>query len=915
MSLIAVPVPSLIQGVSQQPAAERLSSQCEAMDDCYPSVVDGLQKRHPTQHIVKAITGDAGPTKVHIVNRDSSERYVLLFRDGDIKAFTVGGLAIPVKGATFPYVPDFSYLTGAIPSKIRALTVADYTLVANLKKVTALSGATTAADPSRTKAFLFIEQTNYKADFTVKLQRTGDIVQTVSISTWDGTASGVNVKEIWRIDITATGAAGGVWDVNILGNHATFTNGVGESVQSIASGLSLAITALTNVAAEVNDATITVIADSPGLALVPFTVTPPAGGAATATKELDGAAQTELNSIKSNDIAQRLAAKLNALPGYVAGVVGSVIKLTSSTNLISLDTTSSLGDSGLVRIWGNVENFSDLPLICEDGYKVRILGDTTQDADDYYAKFVSDAPGQFGKGKWIETVGYSVQSQLDASTMPWQLVRKQDDGGGTVTGTPNQLYFEWSQVAWNAQACGDSSTNPAPSFIGKTIADIFFFRNRLGLLADQNVILSEASRYFNFFRTTITTLVDSDPIDVSAAHVSVSLLHAAVPLDERLVLFSERTQFVLRADSILTPRTVTIKPALEYENLNTVRPVPTARGIFFAHRRGSFTGMRDLFPVDNVDKLDAEVITAHVPKYIAGTAVELATSSLEDMLFVLGDEDPSVLFAYKHFWQGQNQVQSAWGRYRFGSGASVRGMGFIENDLYLVIQRTAGLFIERMTIAPGQADDNASYVTYLDRRIDDTQLVSRVYSIVTDATTLTLPYALEAGETTQVVTRCTAPDNGGAILQVISSGGSTIVVSGDHHADALWIGQRYTKRYEFSKPALRQPTNMQGAQTLVATGRYQLLWGTVVYSLTGFFQVEVTPLNRDTYVYPFGRILGSGNNLIGQVAFESGVFRFPILCKSDETTIVVTNNSPLPSNLQAAEWEANFYSKSSRFRG
>ncbi len=48
MTLITQSIPNLINGVSQQPAAVRLPSQCEEMENCYPTVDEFLHSRPPT---------------------------------------------------------------------------------------------------------------------------------------------------------------------------------------------------------------------------------------------------------------------------------------------------------------------------------------------------------------------------------------------------------------------------------------------------------------------------------------------------------------------------------------------------------------------------------------------------------------------------------------------------------------------------------------------------------------------------------------------------------------------------------------------------------------------------------------------------------------------------------------------------
>ena len=53
MALISTSVPSLIGGVSQQPASIRLPNQCETQENSMAPVLKGLTKRHPTEHVAE----------------------------------------------------------------------------------------------------------------------------------------------------------------------------------------------------------------------------------------------------------------------------------------------------------------------------------------------------------------------------------------------------------------------------------------------------------------------------------------------------------------------------------------------------------------------------------------------------------------------------------------------------------------------------------------------------------------------------------------------------------------------------------------------------------------------------------------------------------------------------------------------
>ena len=138
-----------------------------------------------------------------------------------------------------------------------------------------------------------------------------------------------------------------------------------------------------------------------------------------------------------------------------------------------------------------------------------------------------------------------------------------------------------------------------------TINDVFFFKNRLGFLTDSNVIFSEADEYFNFFRTTTQQLLDSAPIDVGLSHTKVAVLQHAVPFQEKLMLFSKQSQFVLRGADILSPKTVAISPVTEYDISDSIQPIALGNYIYFTFRRNDFEGMYEYFVDNNTETFDS----------------------------------------------------------------------------------------------------------------------------------------------------------------------------------------------------------------------------------------------------------------------------------------------------------------------
>lgn len=87
MTLRTQSIPSLFNGVSQQPPVLRLPSQCESLVNGYPTVADGLTKRPGSQHIAELSGVVSGDAFIHVIDRDADNRYLLLITDENLKVF------------------------------------------------------------------------------------------------------------------------------------------------------------------------------------------------------------------------------------------------------------------------------------------------------------------------------------------------------------------------------------------------------------------------------------------------------------------------------------------------------------------------------------------------------------------------------------------------------------------------------------------------------------------------------------------------------------------------------------------------------------------------------------------------------------------------------------------------------------
>ena len=615
----------------------------------------------------------------------------------------------------------------------------------------------------------------------------------------------------------------------------------------------------------------------------------------------NGSQATHIDQIATGFIATQLFNQLSAnLPAGAEWAVtrnGGVIHIVNQLgNSFTLRTEDDWNNVYLKGITDKLQRFSDLPNQAPAGFKCEIIGEASSAFDNYYVEW--DAPfGSETSGAWKETVKWAIPLGFNPATMPHILVREADGS------------FTFKQASWEQRKVGDEDSAPEPSFVGQSINDVFFFRNRLGFAAGENLVLSRSGEFFNFWPKTVTTLVDTDPIDVGVSHVKVSTINHAVPFNQNLLLFSTQSQFVLSGGDILSPSSVSVDQTTEFEGSPDVRPVGAGPHVYFPVSRGSSTGVREYYVEDDTAGNNANDVTSHCPKYVPGGVFKLAGSSNEDVLIALSKMEPHRLYVYKYFFGQDGKLQSSWSRWSLGEGTSILDASFIETRLYLVVQRADGVYLEDMEIETGAVDAGSSVLYRIDRKVYESDLAAPTFDGT--YTTWTLPYATTR-DLWVFVRAGDAVLREGYVLNHTRPTSSTVQARGDHRSSKVAFGERYESRYKFSTFLIKEEA-VGGGQASVGEGRLQILYLSLDYTRSGFFEVRVHPAYRGTYTYKFtGRVLGSGNNVLGEASLETGRFKVPVLSRNTQVEIEIVSDHFLPCTFMAAEWEGRYDARSRR---
>lgn len=522
--------------------------------------------------------------------------------------------------------------------------------------------------------------------------------------------------------------------------------------------------------------------------------------------------------------------------------------------------------------WRKEEKYGTIGEIYE------VTGDQNNNFDNFYVKFDGDS--------WNECAKPGITYQINNANMPHKLVR-------TAFNT-----FTFSAITFVDRQVGDDESAPIPSFIGQPINNLVFFKNRLGILAGDNAILSKAGEYYDFFPTTVVDILDDDPIDMAVSGEQVSVVDSAIPFEQSLILISGQQQFALSSgDATLTPSSVAVTPTTHYTTCPLCQPIAAGSSVYFVSPREQHASIREYQVMPNTLIEDAADVTAHVPAYIPTGYIQLAACNSFDMLFATSDAEPSAIYVYKYYWAGNEKPQSAWSKWTFDG--DVLGMGVIDTTLYLLIKRATGVSLEKMSLEKKETGA-IGFRLYLDKLVQ----VQGTYDSQLDRTHWAIPYS-ESDITKMKVVN---PTTRMLVLGTSLLGDEAIIANGNHTDQPYYIGKDYTFRFRLSEWYMKN-----GKGEAVVEGRLQMRSLTLSFTDSGYFRVEVTPFVRETMVHTMtsentGVMVGVSH--IGQIELMSGEEKFILMAKSKQTTVDIVNDSYLPSNIQSGSFEGTFVVRS-----
>lgn len=281
--------------------------------------------------------------------------------------------------------------------------------------------------------------------------------------------------------------------------------------------------------------------------------------------------------------------------------------------------------------------------------------------------------------------------------------------------THNGASWVISPGTFEGRFAGDDDSNPDPRFVSQGISGISAYQGRLVLLSGSLVSLAAAGRPRRFYRSTITSIVDSDPIEIGSSANSSAGYEYAVPFMKDLVLFSAAYQAIIPSTGqAITPRNATVVPTSTHAADMSAPPVPVGRTLMYPIPRSQdFFGLFEMVPNPFADSQYVSAdSTAHVPRLMGGRCRFGASSGVAGIAVFGPSGDKRSLLVHEYFWSGDTKEQQAWHVWTFPY--DIAYAYFAQQVIHLAFVKNGAIVICSIDPRVGTVDEEELRRPYLD---------------------------------------------------------------------------------------------------------------------------------------------------------------------------------------------------------
>ena len=956
MANITQTIPALTAGISQQPDEQKIPGQVKNMVNALPDVTQGLLKRPAGKFVASLSDGTNNSTadgKWFHYYRDENEQYIgQIAKNGTVRMWDC------LSGAEKTVVnPNLTYLSHTNDEDIQTLTLNDFTYINNRSVTTAMDSTTEPLGDFQKEIFVELKSISYAKQYALNVfdDTTTTTVTTATRINVDLVKSSNNYCQTDGAMASRAARPNNTTrcDDSAGDGRDAFAPNVGTKIFSVSSGSSLtdeAVSGSHTYTVSVNGnndsgrANLYFRIATTGQS-VPFTTG--SGNSQTTTYQArytttydllhggegwqtgdyfyvwmkDGYYKVTVEATSTSVVQANLAlvrpqptpfdtettitaesilgdirTQLIAGGNFTASDVNQIgtglhIKRTSIFN-----ASTPVGEL-LNVVAGKVNDAGDLPSQCKHGMVVEVVNSAAEE-DNYFVKFFGNNDKD-GEGTWEECAKPGRYIRFNRSTMPVVLIRTAD-GNFRLTELDGSTYTisgtSYAVPQWDDAIVGDDVTNPEPSFIGKSVNKMLFFRNRFGILADENIVLSRPGDFTNFFAKSAIALIASDPIDISASSSYPAILYDGIQTNTGLVLFSKNQQFMLTTDSdVFAPTTAKINALSTYNFNFATNPISLGTTLGFLDNAGKFSRFFEMAQVQREGEPQVIEQSAVVSRLFEKD-LKLISNSRENSVIFFSEEGTSTLYGYRYFDQVTERRLSSW--FKWTLTGTIQYHCMQDDNLFVVVRNNNKDQLLKYAI---KMDANtfalAENRVHLDHLMTST---GWTYNATTKKSTKAKPTGLESSS--QLAAYDVDTGNNLGRYGLITINGSNLELDGDWSGETFLIGYQFTM--EVSLPTIYYVT--QSGQNWRSDTRANTVIHRVKFGFgpIGLYETTLSRIGRSDYTEVF-EVTGADQYTAntGGIVDDNILRTVPIYDRNTNAALTIKSTHPAPATIHNMTWE------------
>ncbi len=605
-------------------------------------------------------------------------------------------------------------------------------------------------------------------------------------------------------------------------------------------------------------------------------------------------AQSILSQITDSDAFIRPSPPSNL---FDIKVIGNGIYIGSDTEF---NVTTSEPD-----LWSilstKIINVRELPLQCKHNFIVEATNSDRSDEDNYYLKFVGDN-NEDGVGAWEETIEPGLKTTINPAELPHTIVRNAD-GSFTV----DQFKIDGT-LAWRTRQVGDDKTNPMPSFVGNTISQTIFHRNRLGFLSKGNIILSQAGDLGNFFFDSALVVTPNDPIDIAASSTEPVTFTSAIETTTGLVAFAQSQQFLLHTDSdSLTPETAKLSNISTYRYNPLAMPVSMGTTIGFTDQAGENTRFFEMFDISR-DREPQIIEQTKIVQTLLPSTIDHVVNSRENNTVFFLQKGAKSIFGYRYHNVSNQRIQSAWFQWTFPF--TIDYIFCIDDKLYIVENSSGNYFLYECYIKPYGSETTVSGSGLYGSSVNYTSFLDSFY-VTPSNTASSLSHTWQPSSNSPNLNAYDGYTNvvaiaNGEIKKPTSIVGNVMTFD-TALGGSITFGIPFQFKVSLPQVFVTKSSNNQVVADLTSSltiQRMQLRFGNI-----GQFSITLKRIGKQDYTKEYNQTVLKDYRVNDAPVDKVLTIPVPVYERNSNCNVSITSTHPAPLNFRSMSWEGDYSTK------